>query len=134
MNATVPAPLPPNRRALDAAACPECGGYDADECPWCDPRRATATKRDHGKRRWSLVPWAALGDAVDVLTAGAAEHGDFGWRDLPNARERYFDALLRHLTAWCDGERINRDSGRAHLAHALANAIILAALDREVDA
>lgn len=86
-------------------------------------------KSDTDKPRWTLLPWHALGLVVEVLTAGAAEHGDDGWRTLPNAKERYADAAMRHFAAWMGGERIDPKSGRPHLAHFAANALLLLALD-----
>jgi hypothetical protein len=42
----------------------------------------------------------------------------YAWQKVPNAKERYFAALMRHLTAWWDGERADPESGLHHLAHA----------------
>jgi len=86
-------------------------------------------KDDAGKRRWDLLPWRALGLVADVLTVGAAKHGDDGWRTLPNARRRYYAATLRHLTAWWDGEALDGEDRLPHLAHAIADALLLLALD-----
>ena len=75
-------------------------------------------KDDAGKRRWSLLPWNAVAGVVEVLTYGATKYGDHNWRQVDNAGERYFDAALRHLHAWHDGERLDGESGLPHLAHA----------------
>ena len=49
---------------------------------------------------------------------GAAKYGADNWQHVPNARQRYFDAAMRHLLAWWDGERLDAESGLPHLAHA----------------
>lgn len=86
-------------------------------------------KDDAGKRRWDLLPWRALGLVADALTLGAAKHGDDGWRTLPNARRRYYAATLRHLTAWWEGEALDGEDRLPHLAHAIADVLLLLALD-----
>jgi DNA-directed RNA polymerase subunit RPC12/RpoP len=101
-------------------------------CPHCcehAPDAPADHKDDAGKRRWDLLPWRALGLVADVLTVGAAKHGDDGWRTLPNARRRYYAATLRHLTAWWEGEALDHDDGLPHMAHAIADALLLLALD-----
>jgi len=93
------------------------------------PEAPAGRKHDDGKRRWDLIPWRALGLVADALTLGASKHGDDGWRTLPNARRRYYAATLRHLTAWWDGDAIDHDDGLPHMAHAIADALLLLALD-----
>lgn len=88
--------------------------------PPTDPGR----KDDAGKPRWSLLPWAALGDVVGVLEYGARKYEVDGWRRVPDAA-RYRDALLRHLVAQLEGETHDRESGLSHAAHAAANALFL---------
>ena len=75
-------------------------------------------KADAGKPRLSLLPWRAVQQIVSVLEFGAAKYGADNWQRVPEARQRYFDATMRHLLAWWDGERIDAESGLPHLAHA----------------
>lgn len=75
-------------------------------------------KTDAGKLRLSLLPWRAVGQIVQVLEFGAAKYEPNNWKHVPNARQRYFDAAMRHLLAWWDGERLDTESGLPHLAHA----------------
>lgn len=75
-------------------------------------------KSDDGKPRLSLLPWRAVQQIVAVLEFGAAKYGADNWQHVPNARQRYFDAAMRHLLAWWDGERLDAESGLPHLAHA----------------
>ena len=70
---------------------------------------------------------------TDTITLGryTARHAyrDDGWRTLPNARRRYYAATLRHLTAWWEGEALDGEDRLPHLAHAIADVLLLLALD-----
>lgn len=84
-------------------------------------------KHDQGKLRWSLFPWDALQAIGAVLEHGAKKYGPSNWEHVPEARERYFNAALRHLVAWHQGEDYDEESGQLHLAHAAACVIFLLA-------
>ena len=92
---------------------------------------STGAKHDTGKRRWHLLPFGALGQVVDVLMFGNTKYSEGTWRRVENAREMYFDAVLRHVIAWYEGERVDVDSGQHHLAHACCCVLFLLAMDRE---
>jgi len=81
-----------------------------------------------GKRRYTLIPVESLRLIADVLTMGAAKHGDEGWRD-GDKRGEYRDALLRHFEEYRSGVWLDPDSTWPHLAHVGANALILLALE-----
>jgi hypothetical protein len=71
---------------------------------------------------------AALGAAravVRVLTHGANKYGVGNWQHVPEARDRYFAAAMRHLIAWREGQLVDLDSGLPHLAHAAASLLFL---------
>lgn len=76
-------------------------------------------KFDGGKLRYGLLPPLALKATVDVLTFGAEKYEPDNWKHVPDSKRRYFDALQRHVWAWKEGEQIDPESGRHHLAHAL---------------
>ena len=71
------------------------------------------------------MPWSAAGVVVDVLGFGARKYAPDNWRTVPDARGRYFDAALRHLIAWQQGEQIDPESGLPHLAHAACCVLFL---------
>jgi hypothetical protein len=87
-------------------------------------------KNDAGKLRYDLIDWRSIEEIAKVMTEGAKTHGDEGWRDLLNGKNRYFAALMRHLLEWRIGEGIDKDSGMPHLAHVMCNAMFLSSLDR----
>lgn len=75
-------------------------------------------KKDDNKRRYDLIPLAALDEVVKVLTFGAGKYGAENWRHVEHARARYFAAAMRHLTAAMSGKQIDEESNLPHLAHA----------------
>jgi hypothetical protein len=76
-------------------------------------------KFDGGKLQYGLIPPLALKATVDVLTFGAEKYEPDNWKVVPDSKRRYFDALQRHVWAWKEGEQIDPESGKHHLAHAL---------------
>lgn len=82
-------------------------------------------KGDNGKLRWRLIPWQLMVDVVKVMDKGATKYGEHNWTGVENAGPRYFDALMRHLMAWANGERDDPDDGLHHLAHVICCALII---------
>ena len=80
---------------------------------------------------FKYFPKALVGIA-QVSDYGFKKYGSWGgWRNVPDARERYMDALLRHLTKHAEGETIDPESGLTHLAHAAWNALAIFELSHE---
>jgi len=83
-------------------------------------------KLDAGKCRAGLVINGfarALTAVVDVGTYGADKYSDNGWAHVQNGQARYTDAMYRHLLAEASGERLDKETGLLHAAHAAWNAI-----------
>jgi hypothetical protein len=94
------------------------------------PKSRVGKKYDQGKNRLDLLPWEALEEVGQVLTYGVNKYGEpSGWQDVENATARYEAALLRHLSAYKRGERIDEESGLNHLSHMACNALFLVYLD-----
>ena len=89
-------------------------------------------KYDKGKLRWDLLPIEQVEKVVEILTYGAAKYADNNWQNVDKATERYYAALLRHLTAWRKGEKIDPESGLEHLSHVACNIIFLMWLDENI--
>lgn len=85
-------------------------------------------KSDAGKLRWSLLPVDAMREVIRVLMGGANKYAPNNWIHVPNARDRYYDALIRHATAWYEGERNDSEWGLHHLAHCACCCLFLLAL------
>ncbi len=87
-------------------------------------------KADSGKPDYSLLNLKNLEGMVKVLTFGAKKYSRDNWKKVPDAKNRYYAALLRHLSAWQNGEEIDSESGMSHLDHALCNLYFLRAFEK----
>lgn len=76
-------------------------------------------KHDEGKLRFSLLPKGTISEVLKVLEFGAKKYAENNWQKVDNARTRYYDAALRHITAWHEGEKLDSETGVSHIAHAL---------------
>lgn len=82
-------------------------------------------KFDQGKNRLSLIPVKCLNAIMNVLEFGALKYEVDNWQKVPDASNRYYDAAIRHLFAWREGESIDPESGHYHLAHAACCVIFM---------
>jgi hypothetical protein len=130
--------------------CNNCGYYDdvTEQCfvtadhtikhnmlchLWCPQQNLQTSirvindgkKYDTSKPRWDLLPLELIEKTVDVLTFGAKKYGPNNWQSVDNANERYYAALMRHITAWRKGELNDPETGISHLAHATCNLLFL---------
>lgn len=83
-------------------------------------------KDDEDKQRWDLLPLDVVKDVVKVLTYGAKKYAPDNWKLIDNPYDRYFAAAMRHLSDYrAYGEKLDKDSGLPHLAHAMCCLIFL---------
>jgi hypothetical protein len=54
-----------------------------------------------------------------------------GWKEVPEAKRRYKDAMHRHLQAIERGELIDPESGKPHIDHVACNAMFLSQMHHE---
>lgn len=74
-------------------------------------------KFDDGKDPWHLAPWDAFRAIIKVLAYGEKKYTARNW-EKGMAWSRPFAALMRHMTAWWEGEGKDADTGFSHLWHA----------------
>lgn len=86
-------------------------------------------KFDTSKLRYDLIPTSTTKALAQVLTYGAKKYKPNNWQNVDDP-DRYVAALYRHLEAWRDGEKVDKESGLHHLAHALTNVAFLLHLDK----
>lgn len=91
-------------------------------------------KRDAGKPRHSLLPMGFVGELIAVLEFGAIKYDVDKWQAVSEPRTRYYNALHRHAAAWWDGEQLDPESGKHHLAHAAACCAFLIWFDTQESA
>ena len=85
-------------------------------------------KYDNGKNRMGLMCEnfsRALWEVAKVSTFGANRYGQNTWQHLENPKERYMDALCRHLFQHLQGNKVDSDSGLLHLSAVCWNALAL---------
>jgi hypothetical protein len=90
-----------------------------------DPH-APGAKLDAGKPRAGLVLGGfalALKAVAQVGTYGAEKYSPGGWERVELGRERYTDALCRHLLEELSGRTLDEDSGLLHSAQVAWNAL-----------
>lgn len=74
---------------------------------------------------FSVVPAQVIGEAGLALLEGARKYGRHNYRSIGVRASVYYDATLRHLTDWWEGEDIDPDSGLSHVTKAIASLIVL---------
>lgn len=95
-----------------------------------DPdEKIKGVKFDGGKPQYGLLPPVALLEMVKNLTFGASKYAPENWRNVPEARRRYFDAAQRHMWQWKMGEQIDPENGLHHLAAAAINMMFITELE-----
>lgn len=85
---------------------------------------AVGRKNDQEKPDLSLIPTDALWGMASALTYGAKKYDRHNFRN-GLAYSRLVAATMRHLSAWNEGEEIDRESGLNHLDHAMASLAML---------
>lgn len=73
------------------------------------------------------VPTPVLVEIGLGMQEGAQKYGSHNWRSTPVRASIYFDATLRHLFAWKEGEDFDPDTGDAvsHITKAIASLVVL---------
>ena len=87
---------------------------------------STGLKFDGGKSDYTLLPFNALEEVVQVLGFGASKYGRDNWQNVE--RQRYIAASFRHLVAIAKGDVLDEESGKAHAAHLACCALFLGEL------
>ena len=77
------------------------------------------------KPAMSCVPPVALLHLAHAMMNGEQKYGRMNWREHTVSSSVYYDAAMRHLMAWFDGETYASDSGVHHLGHVMACCAIL---------
>lgn len=93
--------------------------------PDANPKTAIGT----AKPSLSVVPPVGIYHMAQAMADGEQKYGLMNWREHRVSSSVYYDAAMRHLMAWHDGENQASDSGVHHLGHAMACLAII--LDAE---
>jgi hypothetical protein len=89
--------------------------------------KATNPKDSIGIRKapLSTVPMGVVVEMGVGMLEGAAKYGRHNYRCAGVRASVYFDALMRHMVAWWEGEDIDPDSGLSHVTKALCTLAVL---------
>lgn len=101
--------------------CEKCGKIAGCKCLSPNPKQAYGDL----KVPLALVPSTAIILMGEAFKEGARKYGPFNWREKAVEGMTYAHANLRHLYSWIDGEEIDPESGKPHLALAMACLAIL---------
>ncbi len=74
---------------------------------------------------FSTVPMPVIAEVGLAMLEGARKYGRHNYRDGGVLASVYFDAALRHLTAWWEGEDLDPESGLSHITKAIASLVVL---------
>lgn len=87
-------------------------------------------KADSGKLMMSLIEPQFIKGTAEVLTIGGVKYEIDNWKKCDD-RQRYVDALLRHIYDYLDGNKCDEESGVSHLYYAACNLMFLDYCDRK---
>ena len=122
----------PNRRCLSCKWFNpykvQCDNHESINYGDCSPRyeicenwapaiTATGEKHDTGKSPLGLIDRTAIEGLARILEYGAGKYSTNNWRG-GLSYSRVYDAALRHLMAFIDGEDNDKESGLPHVDHA----------------
>lgn len=89
-------------------------------------RHTSATGAQKGRKlaRFSLIPWDAVHLVAEHFGRGAEKYADRNWEGGYPWSWSY-DALMRHLTAWWQGEDRDEETGSLHIVAVAWHALVL---------
>lgn len=82
-------------------------------------------KNDEGKPEYEMLPLELLSGVNKILQYGAKKYSVNNWKKQDFQMSRAYNALLRHMIAFWNGEDKDKESGLSHLDHAMCNLLFL---------
>lgn len=77
------------------------------------------------KTPMSTVPTGVLMEVGVAMLEGSLKYGRHNYRSIGVRSSVYYDAALRHLAAWWEGEDTDPDSGLSHITKCIAGLVVL---------
>jgi len=77
------------------------------------------------KAPMSTVPANVLAEIGVAMLEGASKYGRHNYRAAGVRASVYYDATLRHLMSWWEGEDVDPDSGMSHIVKAITGLVVL---------
>lgn len=76
------------------------------------------------KAPMSTVSAAVMAEIGVAMLEGAAKYGRHNYREAGVRASVYYDATMRHLMAWWEGEDIDPDSQMSHITKAITSLVV----------
>jgi len=92
-----------------------------ETCKESNPKDKIGSK----KAPMSTLPAGVLAEIGVAMMEGKAKYGAFNYRIAGIRSSVYYDALMRHIMAWWEGEDIDPASGLPHVVKALSTLVVL---------
>jgi len=73
----------------------------------------------------SCVPMPVMQEIGLALMEGGLKYGRHNWRAIGVRASVYFDATMRHLAQWWEGEDTDIESGLSHVTKAISSLTVL---------
>jgi hypothetical protein len=86
-----------------------------------NPKDAIGTR----KAPMSTVSAVVVAEIGVAMLEGAAKYGRHNYRATGALGSVYYDAAMRHLMSWWEGEDIDPDSGMSHVVKAITSLVVL---------
>jgi hypothetical protein len=77
------------------------------------------------KAPMSTVSAPVLAEIGVAMLEGASKYGRHNYRAVGVRSSVYYDATMRHLMAWWEGEDTDPDSGMSHITKAITSLVVL---------
>ncbi len=77
------------------------------------------------KAPMSTVPATVLAEIGVGMLEGTVKYGRHNYRESGARASVYYDAAMRHLMSWWEGEDLDPDSGLNHISKALTTLVVL---------
>lgn len=77
------------------------------------------------KAPMSTVSAVVLAEVGVAMLEGARKYGRHNYRVVGVSSSVYYDAAMRHLMAWWEGQDIDPDSGMSHITKCITSLVVL---------
>jgi len=105
------------QRAIDDA----CNGMHSASSKPTNPKDMIGVR----KAPMSTVPANVMAELGLAMLEGASKYGRHNYRVAGVRASVYYDAAMRHLMGWWEGQDIDPDSGLSHIVKAIAALTVL---------
>jgi len=77
------------------------------------------------KAPMSTVSAPVMAEVGVAMLEGACKYGRHNYRAVGVRASVYYDATMRHLMSWWEGEDLDPDSGMSHITKAITSLVVL---------